>query len=161
MSMRCSYAGAVCLWDRNPAEAKEVRFMGVYDRVYAQVYGVIPAGRGVPEGGIDSLKIGKKIDISASLCGPGGKICRIWPFLSFRQVKNCRLGKFLSFRQFWDRRQYGPENERTPPSVGKAAPAGASVGGCVRSATGSAAGSAAGCFICRIGKIKNRCKLAT
>ena len=127
MSMRCSYAGAVCLWDRNPAEAKEVRFMGVYDRVYAQVYGVIPAGRGVPEGGIDSLKIGKKIDISASLCGPGGKICRIWPFLSFRQVKNCRLGKFLSFRQFWDRRQYGPV-KRTDVAFGWES----SARGCVR-----------------------------
>lgn len=127
MSMRCSYAGAVCLWDRNPAEAKEVRFMGVYDRVYAQVYGVIPAGRGVPEGGIDSLKIGKKIDISASLCGPGGKICRIWPFLSFRQVKNCRLGKFLSFRQFWDRRQYGPV-KRTDAAFGWES----SARGCVR-----------------------------
>lgn len=127
MSMRCSYAGAVCLWDRNSAEAKEVRFMGVYDRVYAQVYGVIPAGRGVPEGGIDSLKIGKKIDISASLCGPEGKICRIWPFLSFRQVKNCRLGKFLSFRQFWDRRQYGPV-KRTDVAFGWES----SARGCVR-----------------------------
>ena len=87
--------------------------MGVYDRVYAQVYGVIPAGRGVPEGGIDSLKIGKKIDISASLCGPGGKICRIWPF--------------LSFRQFWDRRQYGPV-KRTDAAFGWES----SARGCVR-----------------------------
>lgn len=145
MSMRCSYAGAVCLWDRNPDGAKEVRFMGSMIG-YMQVYGVISAGRGVPERGFDFLKIDKKIEISALLCGPGGEICRIWPFLSFRQVKNCRLGKFLSFRQFWDRRQNGPV-KRTDAAFGWES----STRGCVRRwmrKVGDGVGCGVGCGVC-------------
>ena len=69
--------------------------------------GVIPVGRGEPEGGIGSLKVGEKIEISASLCGSEGEICRKNSFLSFGQLENCRLGNFLSFRQFWMRVQTG------------------------------------------------------
>ena len=84
-------------------ERRRSGLWGVYDGVY----GVIPVGRGEPEGGVGSLKIGEKIEISASLCGSEGEICRKNSFLSFRQLENCRLGNFLSFRQFWMRVQTG------------------------------------------------------
>ena len=67
--------------------------------VYDGVYGVIPVGRGEPEGGIGSLKVGEKIEISASLCGSGGEFCRKDLFLSFRQLENCRLGNFETGRK--------------------------------------------------------------
>ena len=93
--------------------------MGVYDRVYAQVYGVIPAGRGVPEGGIDSLKIGKKSTFP--------RLCAVREVKFAEFGRFCRLGKFLSFRQFWDRRQYGPV-KRTDAAFGWES----SARGCVR-----------------------------
>ena len=84
MSMRCSYAGAVCLWDRNPDGAKEVRFMGSMIG-YMQVYGVISAGRGVPERGFDFLKIDKKSKF------PRCCAVREVKFAEFGRF--CRLGK--------------------------------------------------------------------
>lgn len=72
-------------------ERRRSGLRGVYDGVY----GVIPVGRGEPEGGIGSLKIGEKIEISASSCGSGGEFCREILFLSFRQLENCRLGNFF------------------------------------------------------------------
>ena len=80
-------------------ERRRSGLWGVYDGVY----GVIPVGRGEPEGGIGSLKVDEKIEISSFWCGSGGEFCWKNPFLSFRQVENCRLGNFLSFRQFWMR----------------------------------------------------------
>ena len=61
--------------------------LGVYDGVY----GVIPVGRGEPEGGIGSLKVGEKIEISASLCGSGGEFCRKDLFLSFSACLNFKV----------------------------------------------------------------------